>query len=214
MQKDVSSSRCIWLIHYLVKSLTPRSLRSPRGVFPRLAVGQLGAAAGRLLGLMLPTDTNLIVVKALERLCTPTSLSLLNTRICGTNPLGRLCPRRDLCSGFSHSLLILWVAWFDFEILPFKQRIQINIVKKNHIIAQLFLFLYIKHTKQGVTVAEFVLFFIHFSMFLDDMLLNSLWALIIREWCEPFHLSEWIMKLLCSRWMIFNAFINFRSRRH
>lgn len=42
-------------------------------------MGQLGAAVGRLLGLMLPTDTNLIVVEALERLCTPTSLSLQNT---------------------------------------------------------------------------------------------------------------------------------------
>lgn len=59
---------------------------------------------------MLPTDTNLIVVKALERLWTPTSLSLPNTRICGTNPLGRLCLRIEFCSGFSHCSSH---GWFD-----------------------------------------------------------------------------------------------------
>lgn len=39
---------------------------------------------------MLPTDTNLIVVKALEGRRAPTSLSLHNTRVYGTNPHARL----------------------------------------------------------------------------------------------------------------------------
>lgn len=47
----------------------PLSLSTPTPrCFLQLKVGQLGAAAGRLLGLMLQTDTNLIVVEALEGL--------------------------------------------------------------------------------------------------------------------------------------------------